>query len=82
MSENHQFSCPHCGGEILVIDGDIACGIFRHGVFKHNGEQIPPHSAKTECDLFVAEGKIFGCGKPFRVTRGGSGIIIEICDYI
>ena len=78
----HHFNCPHCGGEILVIDSEIACGIFRHGVFKHNGEQIPPHASKVECDAYFEENKIYGCGRPFRVSKNAGNITIEICDYV
>jgi hypothetical protein len=65
-----------------VVIVEIACGIFRHGVLKSTGEQMSPHESRENCDRLAASGAIYGCGKPFRVTAGGSGLIAEVCDYI
>lgn len=78
-------SCPHCGGQIEIVE--INCAIFRHAYFKKNMEQIPPHAPKEECDELVAQGKIFGCGGPFRLVKadlnGNNGSWhAEACDYI
>lgn len=70
--------CPHCGG-VVVIEA-VNCGIFRHGTFKASGRQIPPHARKAECDRWAERGEIYGCGKPFRVSRDVSGA--TMCDYI
>ena len=40
--------CPHCNKYIEIIE--INCGIFRHGTYKSNNEQIDPHLKKEECD--------------------------------
>jgi hypothetical protein len=74
--------CPHCN-EIRFIE-QINCGIFRDGIFKHNLEQIPPHSSKDDCDKFIRENSIIGCGKPFRIYEevNSKKFIIEKCDYI
>lgn len=74
----YQFNCPHCGGGIRVQENEICCQIFRHAQYKNNGQQIPPHSSKVECDRLIQENLVHGCAKPFRFT----GTTIEICDYI
>ena len=68
--------CPHCN-EMVIIE-QLNCAIFRHGVFKASGKQIPPHSSKEECDNWVKNNNIYGCGKPFKVEEGKA----VICDYI
>ena len=69
--------CPWC--ERLTIILSVNCGIFRHGVFKKNMVQIPPHSPKNVCDKLVSESKIYGCGKPFQIGKDG---IASKCGYI
>jgi hypothetical protein len=71
--------CPHCN-EYVIIE-KINCGIFRHGIFKNNGNQIDPHSPKDDCDKYIKNDLIYGCGKPFKITFDNT-FIIEICDYI
>lgn len=72
--------CPHCNGERFIEQ--LNCGIFRDGVFKHNLEQIPPHSTKEECDKYLKNDMIFGCGKPFQITIENNEINVQKCDYI
>lgn len=73
--------CPHCKDPVIITR--INCAIFRHGQWKHNGQQLPPHSSKQLCDIAFATGKIYGCGKPFRVKKDDEGkLIAEVCDYI
>ena len=43
-----------------------------------NGEQIPPHLPKNECDRLATDQLIYGCGRPFRL-EGGQAVI---CDYV
>lgn len=73
--------CPHCAHFILI--SKINCQIFRHGVYKLNGEQIPPHMSQIECEQLVAADSIYGCGRPFRIVKNeqneNSAII---CGYI
>ena len=78
------FNCPHCDNLIQVEKNQVNCKIFRHGQYKHNGEQLPPHSSKQLCDELLASGTIHGCGKPFKLVPDEQGIIttVEICDYI
>ena len=70
-------TCPHCQQLIEILA--INCAIFRCGVYKANGEQLPPHLAREECDRVAAEGLIYGCGRPFRVE--GEQVAV-VCDYI
>lgn len=49
--------CPHCQG--IVIIEQLNCKIFRHGIFKRSGKQIPPHAPKAECDVWVEKGEIW-----------------------
>ena len=72
------YKCPHCGIDILIYDEEINCNVFRCGLLKANLEQIPPHATKAECDFFVANKLIYGCGKPFQLVNGN----LEQCDYI
>jgi len=73
--------CPHCGNQVLIEQ--INCAIFRHGVLKSNGEQIPPHLSKADCDRLIETNQIYGCGKPFKLVQDLSGNWIGIiCDYI
>jgi len=73
--------CPHCK-EFIIIQ-ELNCKIFRHGTYKSNGEQIPPHSPKEVCDELFISGQIYGCGKPFIIIVLDSGEWkVEICEYI
>jgi hypothetical protein len=72
--------CPHCKG-ICHIE-QVNCGIFRHAVYKHNNEPIPPHSLKEECERLLQSGQIYGCAKPFRVEKKDDEYIAVECEYI
>jgi len=72
------FSCPYCREYIIVNKNEINCTIFRHGVFKNNFSQLPPHSSKTLCDSVFLNNEIYGCGKPFKIKNNN----IEKCNYI
>ena len=61
--------CPHCFEEVLVYPNEVNCSIFRHAVFISEGGAIPPHSSKEVCERLVEEGKVYGCGKPFRLFK-------------
>lgn len=94
--KNFPVLCPHCNSWILIEQ--INCAIFRHGVDKNTLIQIPPHLDKNTCDKLFESGKLFGCGKPFRLilnpkydpTKKVVGLteekvhkyIGEICEYI
>ena len=72
--------CPHCDNYIIIKK--INCGIFRHGVFIKDKKQIDSHESKENCDNYIKNNLIYGCGKPFRITNVDDKWIIEICDYI
>ena len=78
-------SCPHCEDPILIEK--LNCHIFRHGTFITNGQQINPHSTKEECDHYIRNNMIYGCGKPFRIVvknekNEKKEYIAVICEYI
>ena len=73
-------TCPHCNMFIEILE--INCAIFRHGVFKKNNNQINPNASKEECDQYIKEDKIVGCGKPFRLVLDGETYKTVICEYI
>jgi hypothetical protein len=72
--------CPHCNNPIIIEK--INCGIFRHGMLKENNEQINPHLPKKDCDEFVKQDLIYGCGKPFQIVIENEVLTVKICDYI
>ena len=77
MSINLIITCPHCDDPIII--DQLNCKIFRHGVFKKTNQQINPHASKIECDEYLTNDLIYGCGKPFRIIDNNT---VEICDYI
>ena len=66
--------CPHCGVMIEILA--VNCAIFRCGIVKATGEQIPPHASKEECDALGDT--IWGCAKPMRLVDGK----LVMCEYI
>lgn len=72
--------CPHCKYPVEILE--INCAIFRHAVLKVTGVQINPHTSKIDCDKLVEEGRIYGCGKPFRIIKINNAYNAIICDYI
>jgi hypothetical protein len=73
-------TCPHCKESILIEK--INCGIFRHGQYKNSGKQVGPHSSKEKCEALVKYDAIYGCGKPFQITKENGTLEVQICDYI
>jgi hypothetical protein len=73
-------TCPHCFE--FVIIAELNCGIFRHGVFISNGNQIDPHCSKELCDSYVVNKQIYGCGKPYQIIKENSEYKVIICGYI
>jgi len=66
--------CPSCGVMVEILA--LNCAIFRCGVFRDSGQQLPPHASREMCESAVP--KIWGCGKPFRVVNNKA----ELCDFI
>jgi hypothetical protein len=89
-NEDFIFTCPHCDMFIEVKSNEVNCCIFRHAYFfqkTDKGEivllnQLNPHASKDVCDSLIAEGRIYGCGKPFRIIKNEEGFSVEKCDYI
>ena len=75
-------SCPTCKDKIYIDKRDFNCKIFRHGVYKSNYQQIPPHLSKIECDKLKENDLIYGCGKPFKLNIDKDCVNAIICDYI
>ena len=72
-------NCPNCNIPVLIEQ--LNCRIFRHGILKANNTQINPHASKEECDYYIQNDLILGCGKPFRVLEN-NGFKTVICEYI
>ncbi len=73
------FQCPWCEGCVIVEPQNIACGIFRHAVYKENCLPINPHMPKDHCDQLLTDNRVYGCTKPFRIVSNEYAIE---CDYI
>jgi hypothetical protein len=77
-------TCPHCNDLILIEQ--LNCRIFRHGILKSNNTQINPHASKNDCDNYINNNLIYGCGKPFRIieiiNENNNEFKTEICEYI
>ncbi len=73
-------TCPNCKDFVLIEQ--LNCKIFRHGVLKNNGQNIPPHSNKEMCDYYIKNNLIYGCGKPFKIIEENKELKPVICDYI
>lgn len=76
----HIIQCPHCSIYCEIIE--FNCCIFRCGVYKYSGKQIPPHLSKVECDELKKKDEIYGCGKPFRIVIQDKTIQVVVCNYI
>lgn len=71
-------TCPHC--HLYIEIEQVNCAIFRHGVFKSNFQQLPPHSPKEVCDNTEV---LWGCGKPFKLIKNADGALEAIkCLYL
>lgn len=80
MNEEEIYICPNCNEYIYINLKDLNCRIFRHASYKKNINILyNPHATKLEIEKDLLENKIYGCGKPFRITQDGKCII---CDYI
>ena len=73
-------TCPNCNDFVLIEQ--LNCRIFRHGVFKNNGQNIQPHSNKSICDSYIKNNLIYGCGKPFKIVEENKVLKAIKCDYI
>jgi len=76
--KSYLFNCPHCQGKVMVAHNEINCKIFRHAIYKNNGQFIGPHTPKEKCEQLLNQGKIRGCAKPFWFD----GKVVKECGYI
>ena len=77
--------CPHCNNLIQILKSQINCAIFRHGVFKTTFLQMCPHESKENCDKFINEELIYGCGKPCKLiieNETSEEYKLIVCEYI
>jgi hypothetical protein len=73
--------CPWC--KVYIIIEAINCAIFRCGILKKTGQQIPPHETRDECVRLKTEDLIYGCGGPFRLMYNTEGEYeAVICEFI
>ena len=72
-------NCPNCNNPVLIEQ--LNCRIFRHGILKSNNNQLNPHASKEECEYYINNNLIHGCGKPFRVLENNDFKTV-ICEYI
>ena len=70
------FTCPHC--KIMIDVLEMNCKVFRCGIYKSDGKQIPPHLTEEECKALGQT--IWGCSKPFLYNIETKKM--EKCDYI
>tara|TARA_Y100000816_G_C26031728_1_gene540106 strand:- start:633 stop:923 length:291 start_codon:yes stop_codon:yes gene_type:complete len=75
---NYIIECPHCDELCAVHKNDIRCTVFRHAVYKKDFSFVYPHATKEQCDSWVYNDEVYGCGKPF-IFDGKS---INKCGYI
>ena len=75
-------TCPHCEQIVLIMAGEINCGIFRHAVLKSTGLQVNPHETEEKCCILIQDKLVLGCCKPFRLVKKDDVYCGEICDYI
>lgn len=78
------FSCPNCAMMIMVKKNQMNCCIFRHGTFIKRGKigsQIGRHLSESKCKQLVKQGKIVGCGLPFKLIEKEKIIYAIQCDY-
>ena len=82
-TDNYIFQCPNCNHDVIVDKRDINCCIFRHGIFKNNFQQIPPHSSENMCKKYIENDQIYGCGLPFQINFiSETNYEVIKCDYI
>jgi hypothetical protein len=82
-NDKYIYQCPHCELFVITYENELNCKIFRHGVLKTNNTQISPHCPKQQCDDYVTNDLIFGCGKPYKFIecQQEASYVVE-CDYI
>jgi hypothetical protein len=78
----YTFACPWCKELVVVRPQDVACRTFRHAEFKGKAGRfrfVNPHAPQAECERWVREDLIVGCGKPFRLEAQAKRV--SKCGY-
>ena len=78
---NMCYETRHMDCNVPVLIEQLNCRIFRHGILKSNNTQINPHASKEECDYYIKNDLIYGCGNPFRILENNEFKTV-ICEYI
>lgn len=76
------FECPKCGDCIAIPKNAINCGVFRHGFNNDTKKVLNPHEKKEICLKLKEEGKLAGCGYPFKIVKHKGLYVLELCDWI
>jgi hypothetical protein len=76
------FACPHCGGGVVVLESEVNCRIFRHGVMRDGSGGVPPHAPREQCDAMVAGDAVYGCARPFELIPVGREFVVRACEYV
>jgi hypothetical protein len=74
-------TCPSCQGDVIILEEEIACGVFRHAVYK-NGTDVGQHSSKEYMDGLIKNDLVWGCGRPFRLEKKEESYEAVECDWI
>jgi predicted protein tyrosine phosphatase len=80
----YSFLCPHCDELCTVLENQVNCRIFRHAQLRPEVSGVRRlrwlnmHAPQRECERWVREGLIHGCGRPFRFD----GRTVTKCGYI
>jgi hypothetical protein len=74
-------ACPTCSGDILILEEEINCAIFRHAMYK-DGNFINPHHSKEDMELLIKDNRIWGCGNPFKLIQVDNSYNAILCDWI
>lgn len=69
---------PDCPMEFMIADSEIHCGIFRCGVMRGSGDQIAVHATKEQCQRMLAEEMVYGCARPFTITKDPESGVFQI----
>ena len=76
------FPCPHCLELTMVMKKEIYCRVFRHAIYKDGYGQVNPHLPQKLCEYLTRKGLVYGCSKPFMISKKDGKFIVSECDYI
>lgn len=80
-----EFDCPVCMRDfglsyrVKVKQSELACGVFRHAIWKHTGRAVNSHESREMCESLFRNGLVFGCAKPFIIRQKPSGDYEAVC---